>query len=89
MSHCNSDGVITYNVPTNGGNQDKRFITMGNVTRLIVGVSKQSRSTEIKEKAKGYEKWIFDEVIHLYMLQVLTQCQIINLITLNYFLKQL
>ncbi|MBT2601249.1 MULTISPECIES: ORF6C domain-containing protein [unclassified Oceanobacillus] len=62
-SHCNSEGVITYNVPTNGGNQDKRFITMGNVTRLIVGASKQSRSTEIKEKAKGYEKWIFDEVI--------------------------
>lgn len=62
-SHCDTEGVITYNVPTNGGNQDKRFITMGNVSRLIVGAAKQSRSIEIREKAKQYEKWIFDEVI--------------------------
>lgn len=62
-SHCDSEGVITCNVPTNGGNQDKRFITMGNVSRLIVGASKQSRSPEISKKAKVYEKWIFDDVI--------------------------
>ena len=62
-SHCDHEGVITYNVPTNGGNQNKRFITMGNVSRLIVGAAKQSRNPEISENAKKYEKWIFDEVI--------------------------
>lgn len=62
-SHCDFEGVITHHVPTNGGVQEKRFITMGNVSRLIVGAAKQSRSTRIRENAKVYEKWIFDEVI--------------------------
>ncbi|MGP4073818.1 ORF6C domain-containing protein [Piscibacillus sp. B03] len=62
-SHCHPEGVITYNVPTNGGNQNKRFISMGNVPRLIVGAAKQSRNPKIREKATMYEKWIFDEVI--------------------------
>lgn len=62
-NHCDPEGVITRNVPTKGGNQDKKFITMGNVSRLIVSAAKQSQSLEIREKAKSYEKWIFDEVI--------------------------
>jgi len=62
-AHCDMEGVITRNVPTNGGNQDKRFITMGNVSRLIVGAAKQSQNPEISKNAKMYEKWIFDEVI--------------------------
>jgi len=62
-SHCDPEGVITCNVPTNGGPQNKRFITMGNVSRLIVGAARQSRNPEIAEKAKAYEKWVFDEVI--------------------------
>lgn len=61
--HCDAEGVLSWGVPTNGGNQGKKFITLGNVTRLIVAASKQSKNPEIQQKAKVYEKWIFDEVI--------------------------
>lgn len=62
-NHCDAEGVITYNVLTKGGSQQKRFISLGNVSRLIVAASKQSKNPEIQQKAKVYEKWIFDEVI--------------------------
>lgn len=61
--HCNEEGSITHRVLTNGGSQNKKFITLGNVSRLIVAASKQSKNPEIQQKAKVYEKWIFDEVI--------------------------
>lgn len=63
VNHCDAEGVITYNVLTQGGSQQKRFITLGNVSRLIVSASKQSKNPEIQQKAKIYEKWIFDDVI--------------------------
>lgn len=62
-NHCDLEGVISYNVLTDGGEQQKKFITLGNVSRLIVAASKQSKNPEIQQKAKVYEKWIFDEVI--------------------------
>ncbi|MED4078826.1 phage antirepressor KilAC domain-containing protein [Lysinibacillus fusiformis] len=62
-NHCDSEGCISYTVPTDGGKQQKNFITLGNVSRLIVAASKQSKNPEIQQKAKVYEKWIFDEVI--------------------------
>lgn len=63
-NHCDLDGVITYNVIDRlGRNQEKKFITLGNVSRLIIVASKQSKNIEIQKKAKKYEKWIFDEVI--------------------------
>lgn len=62
-NHCDSEGCISYTVPTDGGKQQKNFITLGNVSRLIVSASKQSKNLEIQQKAKVYEKWIFDEVI--------------------------
>lgn len=43
--------------------QQKNFITLGYVSRLIVAACKQSKNLEIQQKAKVYEKWIFDEVI--------------------------
>lgn len=62
--HCDEDGVLTWDVIDKlGRNQQKKFITLGNVSRLIVGASKQSKNAEIQQKAKVYEKWIFDEVI--------------------------
>ncbi|RFA36195.1 hypothetical protein CAI16_05225 [Virgibacillus dokdonensis] len=61
--HCDPKGVLTWGVPTNGGKQNKKFITVGNISRLIVAASKQSRNKQIRDKAKKYEKWIFDEVI--------------------------
>ncbi|PGS83983.1 phage repressor protein/antirepressor Ant [Bacillus cereus] len=63
LDHCDEEGVLTWNVPTNGGKQQKKFITIGNVSRLIIAASKQSKNPLIKEKAKQYERWIFDEVI--------------------------
>lgn len=63
-NHCDKDGCISYTVIDNlGRNQQKNFITLGNVSRLIVAASKQSKNLEIQQKAKVYEKWVFDEVI--------------------------
>lgn len=61
--HCDTEGVLSWVVPTNGGNQQKKFISLGNVSRLIVAASKQSKNLEIQQKAKRYDRWIFDEVI--------------------------
>ncbi len=61
--HCDLEGVLTQDVLTKGGIQKKKFITLGNVSRLIVAASKQSKNPGIQQKAKVYEKWIFDEVI--------------------------
>ncbi|WP_078382361.1 phage antirepressor [Sutcliffiella halmapala] len=63
-NHCDEDGCISYTViDTLGRRQLKKFISIGNVTRLIVAASKQSKNTEIQTKAKQYEKWIFDDVM--------------------------
>jgi anti-repressor protein len=62
--HCDSDGVLTWGVTDRlGRKQQKKFITVGNISRLIVAASKQNRNPKIRDKAKKYEKWIFDEVI--------------------------
>ncbi|MES1054319.1 phage repressor protein/antirepressor Ant [Bacillus thuringiensis] len=64
-AHCDLEGAggITYPVRYQSGTKEKRFITIGNVSRLIVAASRQSKNPFIKEKAKQYERWIFDEVI--------------------------
>jgi len=51
-SHCDSEGLLTWEVLTNGGKQQKKFITIGNVSRLIIAASKQSKNPLIKEGAK-------------------------------------
>jgi len=62
--HCDEDGALTWGVIDRlGRTQQKKFITIGNVSRLIIAASKQSKNPLIKEKAKQYERWIFDEVI--------------------------
>lgn len=73
LDHCDEAGVLTWNVGVvTGVKKDgtpatqtvqKKFITIGNVSRLIIAASKQSKNPLIKEKAKQYERWIFDEVI--------------------------
>jgi prophage antirepressor-like protein len=60
-AHC--EGSVKYRVPTNGGMQEVKAIPQGDIIRLIVGASKQSKNETIKEKAKKFESWIFDEVI--------------------------
>jgi prophage antirepressor-like protein len=53
--HCRPEGVNEVLVPTNGGQQIKKFISEGNLYRLI------SRSK--LPEAEKFEKWIFDEVL--------------------------
>ena len=62
--HYEEDGVtICSLIDSLGRNQEAKFITEGNVHRLIVAASKQSKNKEIKEKAKKYASWIFDEIM--------------------------
>lgn len=53
--HCREEGVTIRSVLTNGGNQEMKFISEGNLYRLI------SRSK--LPGAEQYESWIFDEVL--------------------------
>lgn len=53
--HCKSAGVNEMNTPTNGGIQKVKFITKGNLIRLVA-------NSELPQ-AEEVESWIFDEVI--------------------------
>lgn len=53
--HCRPEGMNESLVPTSGGQQIKKFISEGNLYRLI----SRSRLAE----AEKFEKWIFDEVL--------------------------
>lgn len=53
--HCRPEGVNETLVPTPGGKQVKKFISEGNLYRLI------SRSK--LPQAEKFESWVFDEVI--------------------------
>lgn len=54
-NHCKSIGVNEMDTPTNGGIQKVKFITKGNIIRLVA-------SSELPQ-AEEVESWIFDEVI--------------------------
>lgn len=53
--HCRPEGVNETLVPTGGGQQIKKFISEGNLYRLIT----RSKLPD----AEKFEKWIFDEVL--------------------------
>ena len=53
--HCKSTGVNEMDTPTNGGIQRVKFITKGNVIRLV--------ANSTLPQAEKIESWIFDEVI--------------------------
>lgn len=61
--HCEIEGVNELFYPTEGGNQMMKFISLSNVIRLIVAASKQSKNGDMKEKAKKYERWIFEDIM--------------------------
>ena len=48
-------GSVKYRVPTNGGNQELKFIPEGDLYRLIVHSKLPT--------AERFEKWVFDEVL--------------------------
>lgn len=53
--HCDEEGWVNCPVLTNGGSQNVKFITEGNLYRLI------ARSK--LPTAKKFERWVFDEVL--------------------------
>lgn len=42
---------------------EKNFIPEGDVYRLIIGASSQSKNIQVKNKAEIFERWVFDEVL--------------------------
>lgn len=42
---------------------EKNYIPEGDVYRLIIGASSQSKNMEVKKKAELFERWVFDEVL--------------------------
>jgi len=63
--HCK--GVLTWNILTNGGNQQVLIIPEGDIIRLIVKAADQSKSPDIKAKAERLERLIFDEILPTIM----------------------
>lgn len=62
--HCEEDGVTTCSLTDSlGRKQEAKFISEGNVHRLIISASNQSRNKDIQNKAKKYASWIFDEIV--------------------------
>lgn len=53
--HCDEEGWVNPPVLTNGGSQNVKFITEGNLYRLIVRSKLPA--------AKRFERWVFDEVL--------------------------
>jgi len=60
-SHCK--GAVSCRVPTEGGIQEVKAIPEGDIYRLIVKASDQSKNETIRIQAKQFEKWIFEDVL--------------------------
>ena len=59
----NCKGILTQDTLKNKGGYPEKLITEGDMYRLIVKASMQSKSEAIKERAEKFESWIFDEVL--------------------------
>lgn len=57
-SHCKE--VLTWNIPTNGGNQEVLIISEVDIYNLVFKAADQSRSKKVKEKAEEFKMWVFD-----------------------------
>lgn len=55
IDHCKSQGVTLRDTPTNSGIQQMKFISEGNIYRLI--------TKSQMPKADEFESWIFDEIV--------------------------
>jgi prophage antirepressor-like protein len=65
-AHC--DGGISYPLTDSlGREQNTKVIPRGDLVRLVVQAAKQSKNPNVKEKAKRFESWVFDEVIPTVM----------------------
>ena len=61
--HCKGDFLSWEVKDLSGRMQITRLIPEGDIYRLTIKASEQSRNNEIKEKASKFEHWIFDEVL--------------------------
>ena len=55
VRHCKPMGVVVYDTPTRSAVQKIKYISEGNVYRLIAGSKLPS--------AEKFESWIFDELV--------------------------
>ena len=61
-AHCD-DPVIYGVIDRLGRKQNTKIIPESDIYNLIFEAAKQSKNTEIKDKAKKFKKWVFDEVL--------------------------
>lgn len=62
-NHVDEEDSTVHPVLTDGGIQQKKFISESGFYSLIFGASKQGNNAEIKGKAKAYKKWVTSEVL--------------------------
>ena len=62
-NHVEVEDSTVHPVLTDGGTQNKKFINEAGLYSLIFGASKQGNNPAIREKAKGFKRWVFGEVL--------------------------
>lgn len=63
-THVDEDGVVVHDVIDNlGRKQSKKFVTEAGLYALIFGAARQGNNKKIKELAKQFQKWVFEEVL--------------------------
>lgn len=62
-NHVEEEDSTVHPVLTDGGTQNKKFINEAGLYSLIFGASKQGNNPVIREKAKGFKRWVFGEVL--------------------------
>lgn len=63
-NHVDEDDSAVHGVTDSlGRTQNKKFINEAGIYSLIFGASKQGNNPAIREKAKGFKRWVFGEVL--------------------------
>lgn len=63
INHVDNEDVTVHDIPTNSGNQNKKFINESGLYSLIIGAAKQGNNKEIRENAKKFKRWVTSEVL--------------------------
>ncbi|WP_412102109.1 phage antirepressor KilAC domain-containing protein [Paenibacillus larvae] len=62
-NHVDDEDSTVHPVLTGGGTQSKKFVNESGLYSLIFGAAKQGNNPVIREKAKGYKRWVTREVL--------------------------
>lgn len=62
-NHVDEEDSTVHPVLTEGGTQNKKFINESGLYSLIFGAARQGNNPTIREKAKGYKRWVTSEVL--------------------------